>query len=160
MNPLDQLADIRIPDDPSSWPPALGYWLILGAVLLIIVALAVYQHQRKRKLAERNKSLAAIHSICIDDQQALQQIHHVLKTAAQQYLPQKRVLQMQAEQWALLLTQLYHGKHQQQICQPLVALAKWQYDQRTAIENTQHIKLAAQRWIKGALPPKKGAADV
>ena len=35
-DPLNQLADIHLPSEISSWPPAYGWWII--TVLILIVA--------------------------------------------------------------------------------------------------------------------------
>jgi hypothetical protein len=160
MNPLDQLADIAIPEDVSAWPPAIGYWIMLAASLLLIIGIVLFFYKRHTKRLVRKQSLAALQSINVEDHQAMQQIHHVLKTAAQRYLTSNKVLQMQTAEWTSLLLQLYGGKQAQTVCEPLAQLAKWQYDQRIQLAEPQQIKDAAQAWIEKALPPKKGAIDV
>ncbi|WP_371195527.1 DUF4381 domain-containing protein [Glaciecola sp. SC05] len=160
MNPLDQLADIAIPADVSAWPPALGYWIVLGLAILLAVASAVFFYRRNARRLALKESLAALQSINFDDHLAMQQVHHVLKTAVQSYLPEKNILQMQTEQWADLISKLYGSTQSESACQPLIQLAKWQYDQRLKIAEPQVIKTAAQTWLKKALPPNKGAVDV
>lgn len=44
---LAQLRDVRIPDDPDWWPPALGWWLIFFAVS-ITVGVTLYREIKRR----------------------------------------------------------------------------------------------------------------
>lgn len=163
MNPLDQLADIRLPEDPSVWPLALGYWLVAGLIILIIASTIILIRKRQKRLACRNESLQVLNSIADNDSRAYQQIHHVLKTATAQYAKQQSeldVLQVHGDKWQQMLQTLYCGREKEKVCSPLCALSKWQYDERVDIAPTKVLKVAAQAWIKAALPPKKGAFDV
>jgi hypothetical protein len=160
MNPLDQLADIQLPNAVSYWPLAIGYWILLVIIIVAVIAGFIFSARRKRRLAARNKSLAALSSIDTDDEHALQQVHHVLKTAAQAYLPNRNILQMQGEQWRSVLRKLYKNKDANDIYDTLAALSMWQYDQRISLSSNQQVKDAAKVWIEKALPPKKGALDV
>lgn len=44
------LRDVHVPATPSLWPPAPGWWLLAGAVLLVIVACAAWRWRRRRRV--------------------------------------------------------------------------------------------------------------
>ncbi|MFC4698838.1 DUF4381 domain-containing protein [Glaciecola siphonariae] len=159
-SPLDQLADIHLPQAVSIWPPAVGYWIVLALLLGAFITLYLWNRTRKNRLKPRNESLKALESIKPSDTKAYAQIHHVLKQAAHAYLPQHKVLHLHGSGWQSVLTGLYTHGDQKQICATLQALAAWQYDERTELENFEQTRTAARTWIKRALPPKKGALDV
>lgn len=48
------LRDIHLPPEPSWWPPAPGWWL-LGGLLLILAATAVWLWRRRRRLRARRR---------------------------------------------------------------------------------------------------------
>ena len=56
------LRDIHLPPDPSWWPPAVGWWLLAGLLLLsLIVAFVLYHRYRGRRLQrEARKALLEI----------------------------------------------------------------------------------------------------
>ena len=60
MNPDLPLRDIHMPDAVSGWPPALGWWLLLGLIILLTVLVwsirkyLISQRLRKHALAELN----------------------------------------------------------------------------------------------------------
>ncbi len=58
-NPLDQLADIHLPDPVSIWPLALGWWLLLAVLIAIAIALLLWRARRKRN-AYRRQALAEL----------------------------------------------------------------------------------------------------
>jgi hypothetical protein len=46
-SPLDQLADIHLPDSVSWWPLAPGWWILLGLLVFIVVMVILWRkHQR------------------------------------------------------------------------------------------------------------------
>lgn len=54
-SPLDQLADIHLPDGISWWPLAPGWWILLALLILIIIGFFIWRQRKKhnhyRKLA-------------------------------------------------------------------------------------------------------------
>ena len=58
-NPLDQLADIHLPDPVSIWPLALGWWLLL-ALILIALTIALLLRARHQRNAYRRQALAEL----------------------------------------------------------------------------------------------------
>jgi hypothetical protein len=43
------LRDVHVPPSPSWWPLAPGWWLVLGAVLLLVVGIGVWRLRRRRR---------------------------------------------------------------------------------------------------------------
>ena len=41
INPIDSLRDIRLPQDPGFWPPAIGWWFVGILSLLAIFSIVV-----------------------------------------------------------------------------------------------------------------------
>ncbi len=52
------LRDIHLPPEPSWWPPAPGWWL-LGGLLLLLTALAVWLWRRQRQQRVRRQHVMA-----------------------------------------------------------------------------------------------------
>lgn len=52
-DPLAELRDIRLPDPVSFWPPAPGWWMLAGFVLLLLVIAAAMEWRRRQTLAYR-----------------------------------------------------------------------------------------------------------
>ena len=67
MIPIEQLQPIIYPEPISWWPPALGWWLLLGLIVIVLVS-AYYATQM------RQKKPAALPEDPIRDS-ALQQLH-------------------------------------------------------------------------------------
>lgn len=57
QSPLDQLADIHLPDAVSWWPLAPGWWALLALFVVGCIALLLWRHRLKqnqyRKLAQQ-----------------------------------------------------------------------------------------------------------
>ena len=49
--PADQLRDIHLPDAVSWFPPAIGWWIVLAALIALIVALRALYKRHKAKQA-------------------------------------------------------------------------------------------------------------
>ncbi|WP_395341697.1 DUF4381 domain-containing protein [Ningiella sp. W23] len=161
MNPLDQLADIRTPDNISVWPLAMGYW-IAAALIILALALTLWQiMRRKRRLAAKKDSLVTMASIDLKDANAKAQIHQVLKKSVQAYLPEENVLQMSSTAWQDFIHDQYSLRKKRsasnETIETLIALANWQYDQRIDLPDNQLIHNAAMEWMALCLPPKAQA---
>lgn len=86
-NPLDQLADIHLPDPVSWWPLAPGWWMLLGLAVSIFIAVALLVAARKRN-AYRRQAVAELEQIYLQltqhqqTAQYLQQVNALLKRVA------------------------------------------------------------------------------
>ena len=53
-DPLANLKDIHLPPPPSIWPLAIGWWLVIGAIvicIIIIIGIGVYRYKTRTKRA-------------------------------------------------------------------------------------------------------------
>lgn len=64
QSPLDQLADIHLPDSVSWWPLAPGWWALLVLLVIALIAILLWRRRARknhyRKLAQQE--LAAIYA--------------------------------------------------------------------------------------------------
>ena len=79
-NPLQQLRDIHLPADPSWWPPAIGWWLLLLGVVALLVWACRQALRAHRRRAPMRAALALLES--------LQAEHRAGRISAEQYLNQ------------------------------------------------------------------------
>ncbi len=84
-DPLAQLRDIHLPEAISGWPPALGWWLLLATLLLLILLawLSVRRYQRgalKRAALHELEQLAQRYPD--QPQPLLQQLSQLLRRVA------------------------------------------------------------------------------
>ncbi|MFA3790574.1 DUF4381 domain-containing protein [Aliiglaciecola sp. SL4] len=159
MNPLDQLADIQLPQDVSIWPLAWGWWVSAILVLLILVSIIygtrLYLLNRKAKKA----AIAALSAIDLSQKNAISQINIVLKRAVLSYFPEEQVASLHGPQWSAFLTSHLSQKQQQYMQQKIEELVDSLYQQK-AEKDPQQAALTAKTWLTSALPPKRKSKDV
>jgi len=106
MDPLQQLRDIHLPDDPSWWPPAPGWWLL---ALLVLAALAgglwwllrAWRQRRPRRLARQLlEELKRRHGQGeLSDAAYVHEVNDVLKRLLVRGLRRPGVAALQGEGW-------------------------------------------------------------
>ncbi|MEW6257920.1 MAG: DUF4381 domain-containing protein [Pseudomonadota bacterium] len=52
-DPLAGLRDIRLPAPVSFWPPAPGWWIVAGLVLVLLLVALILEYRRRQTLAYR-----------------------------------------------------------------------------------------------------------
>lgn len=76
-SPLDQLADIHLPNGVSWWPLAPGWWILLGFLVIAIIGFFIWR-QRKQQNYYRvvaQQELAAIYTHYQQSQDAANYLH-------------------------------------------------------------------------------------
>lgn len=81
--PLDQLAPNVPASEPSLWPLALGYWLVL-AVIIVFIAGSLYFIQQRRDWWRFKAELNRLQQLPSANQ--LSQLHQMLRWAAIHWL--------------------------------------------------------------------------
>lgn len=94
------LRDVHVPPAPSLWPPAPGWWLVAGAVALVLAILWWIRRQRLRRKFAWQK---LFDDACGDAAPAAQvaAISELLRRAARRV--DKRADHLQSEDWLRLL---------------------------------------------------------
>ncbi len=152
-NPLENLADIRLPDPISWWPLAPGWWL-LALVLITCCFLGYYTLKHYRtKWAYRNTALSLLKAqwqqhVTKKDQDTCLSMLTILKRCAITAYPLQTVNSLHGSRWVDFLNQQtprpYFNK-------PLAALINnLQYQEHGVIEEEtlSSLYIACQQWIK------------
>jgi hypothetical protein len=109
---LDQLQDIHAAGSPLWWPPAIGWWVLALAALLLI---AVATRFLKRKLAagkRRREWLRALDTIGqeLDPQrdahQYLARLNRLFRAVALKAFPGTACARLQGEDWVIFISSL------------------------------------------------------
>ena len=106
MNPSSPqplpLRDIHLPEAIGLWPLAPGWWLLLGAVLLLLGILA-YTLYRRRQPTALKQALARLDQVMADDRLALhqksQEISKILKQMALTVGARNEVAELSGHAW-------------------------------------------------------------
>ena len=119
MNPQDPLAGLHPLREPALvgwWPPAPGWWILLGVGLLALAALAWYALRRHRANAYRRRALAQLEAIYAEYQRTgdrarcLQAVNALLKSVALHAYPRRRVAAASGAGWLAFLNDTARGR--------------------------------------------------
>ncbi|VAW66238.1 hypothetical protein MNBD_GAMMA09-3465 [hydrothermal vent metagenome] len=114
MNDLP-LHDIHLPAAVSSWPPAIGWWLLpLIALLLGLVIYKLIQLKKQYKPAPDYKKIALQEIKTLEKEfknnpasiELLRSISSLLRRIALSYLPRQSIASLTGEQWVEQLNRL------------------------------------------------------
>lgn len=151
-DPLQGLRDVHLPDPISWWPPAFGWWMIIGLLIIggsmIFWAWTYRQRTRPRRLAlaqlKEVKQQYAAHS---DDHWAVVELSHLVRRVALATFPRSQVAGLSGQSWLQFLDTTGHTN--QFSDGPGQSLRSGPYQQRQAGSAADLIPLI-ERWIKQA----------
>ncbi len=103
-NPLTELKDIHLPTDPSFWPPAIGWWLVLIMTFILTILTLVSIWIWKRRAAKRAalKELSRIKLIFYRNKNhhlLAKEISMLLRRAAITAFPEKSAASLTNDTW-------------------------------------------------------------
>lgn len=112
-DPLQQLRDVQLPQDPSWWPPAIGWWLLCIAAIVLVVWLirrALDTYRRRAPLRRARALLAELHADhtagALSDQQYLHSSNEILKRVLVRAYGRNQYAPMAGEAWLKALDEL------------------------------------------------------
>ncbi|MDD1781423.1 DUF4381 domain-containing protein [Enterovibrio sp. ZSDZ35] len=144
------LADIHLQAAPGLWPLAWGWWALLAALALIIVAVVYALRLRTQK---RKAQKEAIKQLC--DTKTLGDINALLKRAALTYFPRHDVAKLTGHMWLTFLdNQLPVSKRGFVANETLWQKGVFSKEGLNSKE-LDICKALAKVWLTKALPPKK-----
>lgn len=105
---LDQLRGFRLPEEIGLWPPASGWWLLGGLVLLLAVAVVIAVRARRaslraRALRELDVLTAGWRSEC-DFQTMAAEVSMLLRRIALKRYGEETVAALHGESWQRFLS--------------------------------------------------------
>lgn len=136
---LNELSPIALPHEPGLWPLAIGWWLLLVA-LISLLALIINRVKKQRHFwAVRRKNLIVAKSLTDHHQ-----LNRLLKQVALHYYPRHQIARLSGESWSeFLKLGLAHEHHQR--CD-LICGALYQKPAAVAHQDYQKIAIA---WLAG-----------
>ncbi len=102
------LRDIHLPDPISWWPPAPGWWALIGLFVLLMVSVRIYFMIKQRRQV-RVAALNALHQISADfeskrnAQQLVKDLSILLRRICLSYFPRADVAGLTGEKWLTFL---------------------------------------------------------
>lgn len=150
MDPLAELKDIHLPDPISWWPLAIGWWVLLAMIIILVVVLiSKYRQHRQRTLIKR-AALAQLSQENLSTQELLS----LLKSSCMNYFPRKDCAQLYGHQLSQYLTEKLPPAKQAEFAQLFNDAIDTIYQKATPAANTETLRKAVNIWLNHALPAK------
>ncbi len=122
-DPLAQLADIHLPGEVPFWPPAPGWWMLAGVVLLSFVLIGRYYYLQGQTRRRMNSALYELDQVYRTWQEKFQVetarnqagldllygFNAILKRVALVYYPQTDVAKLTGTAWLRFLDSADHS---------------------------------------------------
>jgi hypothetical protein len=151
MTPPDlPLRDIHLPTPVSWWPPAPGWWLLSGLVLILVLLLWLLLRYRRRRRLRRLALRQLTELARLADTELAAPLSRLLRQAALSHFPPRETAGLQGQAWLEFLDRPFKD-------QPFSkgvgrCLADAPYRPPTQVETGALLSLC-QAWLK-KLPPQ------
>jgi hypothetical protein len=151
-DPLQELRDVHMPDPISWWPPAIGWWLIVVG-LVVVVGLVLWARAHRQRTRPRRVALAqlkhvkqqyAVHS---NDQWAITEVSHLLRRYALAVFSRSAVAGLSGPSWLEFLDKT--GGTNQFSAGPGQSLCSGPYQAQRAASVVDLLPLV-ERWIQNS----------
>lgn len=102
------LRDIHLPDPISWWPPAPGWWALLGSLFLLVLGLRIFlsiKRRRRVRVAAINElqSIANAFELKRDAHGLVKDLSILLRRICLSYFPRAEVAGLTGEKWLTFL---------------------------------------------------------
>lgn len=144
------LQSIQLPEPPSFWPLAWGWWSLIATVCIaLMVTITLWKWHKKRMRAKKAAlALLNLEKNTISPSGAME----IVRQAALSYYPRSRVAHLSGEEWLRFLdSQLTNNSFATNQADWIVAL----YQKNSEFDRDKMIN-QCEHWLANALPPKRG----
>ncbi|MEO5340516.1 MAG: DUF4381 domain-containing protein [Magnetococcus sp. MYC-9] len=170
-SPALELRDIHLPDALLGWPPALGWWLVLGMLLAVAVVLGYFwRHKRRNRLRDAAlaelERLVADHARHQDARQLATALSHLLRRVCLSPLwhpgvdrtATPGVAGLTGEAWLQFLDQALEGEPFSRGAGRWLLSLPFQPQATAPVPDTELTALIAvcRSWIQHAATPRQG----
>lgn len=143
------LKPLHLPDTPSWWPPAWGWWGLVAAVVAIVLVVFVVLRWRKRRLAPKKAALKLLsrEHYVLSPSEAIE----LLRQAALCYFSREDIARLTGNEWYAFLDEHLREPRfvPNQDRWQQVLYKKQKVDDQQALIDDCYV------WVKDALPPKR-----
>ncbi len=145
---LADMRDIVMPQEPSLWPPAIGWWMLAGLAILTVFG-AVYLIRNSLKSIARKTALSRLSKLSsLPAQVALVELSTLMRTVAISKYPRSKVAGLVGHDWLVFLDQCVDTN--QFTNGPGQILAHGPY-QKYSIDDCSDTIALCRTWIKQVL---------
>lgn len=149
-NPLQGLYDIHLPADPSWWPLAPGWWIVMGIIILSATLIIVFQwHNYRWKKNIQGEVNNVILENKSDIRLQLSGLSSILRRVALRQFPHEQVASLHGQAWLEFL-QCNSSKHYFDLnhLKPMVNVAYQANPDNEPLKIDDPMVQIIQRWIK------------
>lgn len=97
---LADLKDIIVPDPIGPWPWAIGYWLVLLAIIVILIATFTWLRKRAKYFAPINAAKQLFVKLDSQSVDYPSEVNSLLKRTALSYVPRETIAKLDGTAWA------------------------------------------------------------
>lgn len=97
---LADLQDIILPDPIGAWPWAVGYWLVLAILLVLIIGAILWLKKRATYLAPKKAAQALLVNLDLNSSHYPSEVNQLLKRTALSYQPREVIAKLDGDAWA------------------------------------------------------------
>ncbi|WP_277206430.1 DUF4381 domain-containing protein [Vibrio misgurnus] len=143
------LNGLHLPELPSWFPLAWGWWASLGGILLVVLMIGLAVRWRRRRLAPKKTALRLLRLKAIP--QTPSSAIELVRQAALCYYPRQDIAHLTGKEWYAFLDA--------EMGQPLFIPNETQWQQalyqKQPVSNADELVQHCYCWVANALPPKK-----
>ena len=146
-DPLAQLNPLRDPSAIDWWPPAFGWWAILGILGIVLIFTFLTLRCRYKARAYRRQALSVLERLAetyayeSTTKEFPEKVNRLLKVVALESYPRSEVASLSGGTWAEFLTADLERTSNTDFLKEL-------YSPKSSIQNNQEIYEFARNWIK------------
>lgn len=155
---LAQLRDAHLPPDPSWWPLALGWWILIGLFFIGLVFSCYKYLQHKKQFKHSTLAIQELnHLLESSDDNWLIQLQVLLRRVSLCYFSKQEVANLQQQEWLNFLTKTGQTIWSQQSLQMLKD-APYQAIHQIDKEQKEALFSQSKAWIQAI--PKANKLEV
>lgn len=155
MNPLDQLKDIHLPEQVSTWPPAYGWWILILLILFLVSFAFLWLRNRHRQQQAKRDAQVLMNHLDQSNPNWHVALNEIFKRICISYYSPEQVASQYGQSWLQFLAQQMPQKHRTHFVDTLTPWVDSLYQSQANGLDFEAIKHQSQLWFKHFSPPKQ-----
>lgn len=157
-NPLDQLRDIHAPTALDNLQLAVGWWVVIGLLITLLIYLIYQWFKKRRSLARLKPANAELNSIALmkPNNSAVAQLSALMKRICLIYFHQSQVAGLSGKSWINFLHQEFGQEFFNQEQQQLFSQFAYQREQELDATVWQQLISASRHTIDTIIRQRTG----